>query len=79
MAAIRKIKRVGKRAFKFQYSATYQSAVIECQAERWYVCLLVCVVMELRKMLMDWLISQWMNGRTDRQRKTDKKDEWTEW
>ena len=38
MAAIRKIKRVGKRAFKFQYSATYQSAVIECQAERWCVC-----------------------------------------
>lgn len=53
MAAIRKIKRVGKRAFKFQYSATYQSAVIECQADRWYVCLLVCVAMELRKMLMD--------------------------
>ena len=68
MAAIRKIKRVGKRAFKFQYSATYQSAVIECQAERWYVCSLVCVVIELRKMLMDWSMHEW--------EKTDKKDKW---
>ena len=36
MSALRKIKRVGKKASKFQYTATYQSVVIECQRiETW--------------------------------------------
>lgn len=35
MSAIRKIKRVGKKATKFQYSATYNSVVVECHSEKW--------------------------------------------
>ena len=36
MSALRKIKRVGKKASKFQYTATYQSVVVECQRiETW--------------------------------------------
>lgn len=33
MAMLRKIQRVGKRASKFQYTATYQSVVVECTAK----------------------------------------------
>lgn len=36
MSALRKIKRVGKKASKFQFTATYQSVVVECQRiETW--------------------------------------------
>ena len=35
MSVLRKIQRVGKRATKFQYTATYQSVVVECQRDKW--------------------------------------------
>ena len=34
---LRKIQRVGKRATKFQYTATYQSVVVECLRDKWWV------------------------------------------
>ena len=37
MSALRKIKRVGKKATKFHYSATYQSVLVECHGEKWSV------------------------------------------
>lgn len=35
--ALRRMKRVGKKATKFQYSSTYQSIILECQDKKWYV------------------------------------------
>jgi hypothetical protein len=62
MAAIRKIKRVGKRATKFQYSVTYQSAVIECHNDKWTPNI-ICVAFHRRgrrivtKEMLPWLPS----------------------
>lgn len=37
MSMLRKIQRVGKRATKFQYTATYQSVVVESLRDKWWV------------------------------------------
>ena len=69
MSVLRKIQRVGKRATKFQYTATYQSVVVESLRDKWWVAIVWPSYMDMY--IWTWTIgscratanhSQWLSS-----------------